>query len=65
LDARHEAGSNLAIHPLGSPELLGELSHAFSLRSQQADSFNFGSTQPAPRWPSDVLSDSTGLIHQD
>jgi len=46
-----------------APEFLGEPSHASPLRSQQPGLFNFGSTQPAPSWPSNVPSDSTGLVH--
>jgi hypothetical protein len=39
------------------------VAHTFPLRSQQSNLFNFGSNQLAPRWSSNVLSDSTGLVH--
>src|ERR1019366_7267255 len=39
------------------------LAHARAVRPQRPHLFNFSSTQPAPRWSSNVLSDSTGLIH--
>ena len=50
-------------HPLASSEFFSEMSHTFSLRSQQSYFFNFGRTQPASRRSSNVLSGSTCLRH--